>query len=265
MKYFEGEGMTKIKIMFLGFVCMVMSFNSFAKETISITSGEFLPDYSEKLKFYGLMPHIVTESFALAGIDTNWMFLPWARAKKLVKHGKFDASCCWAKSEERQKHFLYSDPVQSRTYVLFHLKSTKFDWNEIEDLQGIDIGATIGYTYGKEFNDAEKKGKLRVERGVSDNINIQKLLNGRIKVFASIKEVVYATIAEFGLDEEQLMTYHKKPLYNYQIHVIASKENKNAPDFLMNFNEGLKKLKSNGNYDQYILEAKRGDYIPKPQ
>jgi polar amino acid transport system substrate-binding protein len=253
--------MMKVKSIIIGSVFMILSYGAYGKETIHITSGEFPPDYSEKYKFHGLVPHIVTEAFALVDIDAQWKFLPWVRAKKSAQHLKYDASCCWAKSAERLKHFVYSDPVQSRTYVFFHLKTVNFDWDIFADLKDIDIGATIGYTYGQAFGDAEKDGSLNVERAASDEMNLRRLLAGRIKILASNHKAGYATAAKIGV--EQLITHHPKPLYDYQISIIISKEHKNANELLKKFNLGLEKLKTSGRYDQILEEGKRGDYIVK--
>jgi hypothetical protein len=42
------------------------------------------------------------------------------------------------------------------------LKSKSFDWKEIQDLAGLNIGG-IGYDYGEAFTQAEKAGQIKID------------------------------------------------------------------------------------------------------
>ena len=64
----------------------------FAKETIRLTNGEWLPYMSANLKYNGVASRIVTEAFALEGIEVVYSFFPWKRAYALVSNGDFDGS-----------------------------------------------------------------------------------------------------------------------------------------------------------------------------
>ncbi|MDM8526140.1 transporter substrate-binding domain-containing protein [Desulfococcaceae bacterium HSG8] len=245
------------------FMILFFCNSSLAGETVIITTGEYPPEYSESLKYYGLTPHIVTESFASEGIDVKWKFYPWARAMYNVKRKEADASCCWTKTEERQKDFLFSDPLHTKEKVLFHLKSYNFDWKTVGDLKGIPIGGTIAHTYGKEFDKAEKAGEIKIERVGSGHLNWKKLLHGRFKLYIAEKKMGYATLSETLPDKTDLFTHHPRPVQTYQSHLIISKDHDNGEELTNRFNEGLKKLRKGGKYDLFYEESMRGDYIIK--
>ena len=178
-------------------IFLLTSTGIFAEETIRITIGEWAPFLSKDLKHYGLAARIVTESFALEGVKVEYGFFPWARSKFFAQEGEWDGSAVWMHNSERAKDFLFSDSVVEVKNIFFHLKSYSFDWNTIDDLKGIPIGGTIEYSYGEEFQNAEKTGEIEVQRAPSDEINFRKLLAGRIKIFPCVLDNSYHNYVAF--------------------------------------------------------------------
>ncbi len=249
---------------FMLYVVVSFSRSSFAEETIRITNGEWDPFLSENLQHYGVISHIVTEAFALEGVNVEYGFFPWGRAYEFVKFGDWDGSVVWTHTPDREKDVYFSDPLLVSNDVFFHLKRYTFDWNTIEDLKDIDIGATIGYTYGKAFDNAEKFGEIRVERVPTDDINFRKLLVGRIQIFPMNIDVGYSLMHEkFTLKEARLITNHLKPIGTYVYHLLLSKKVERNKQMLILFNKGLKRLKESGRYDQYFEDSRRGKYLIK--
>ncbi len=253
-------------------VFLLLSFyiNSFSEETIHISTEEYAPHTSKKLKHYGVDCHIVTEAFALEGITVKYNFFPGKRSFEMAQEGDVDATLPWVKREDRKKYFYYSDPIiRGGMDGFFHLKSFQFNWNckqpNYDDLKGIDIGAIIGYNYGPSFQNAEKLGKILVERIPTIEMNFRKLLLGRIELFMSQDDVGYFILqSKFKQKDVQLITHtleDTKQTEDY--HILFSKKKKKAKYFLEAFNRGLKRLKKNSKYNQFIQESQRGDYIKK--
>lgn len=245
-------------------VFLSFSTGSFAGESIRLASGEWPPFFSEELKHYGVISRIVTEAFALEGIKVEYVFLPWARSLKMTKNGEWDGTPGWMPTPEREKDFYISDIILEDKLVFFHLKSYSFDWKTMDDLKEIDIGATIGYFYSKEFEKAEKGGGLLIERIPTDEHNFRKLLKKRIKIFPVIEPVGYDILnSHFTSKEVQLVTHHPKPLAGSVQTLLLSKKSKRNKKMLKLFNRGLKRLKDSGEYDRYFEESRRGEYIIK--
>jgi len=238
------------------------SSNVFSKEEIRIANGEWVPFTSQNLKHYGLFSHIISESFAFNGIAVTYEWFPWKRALDLVKFGDWDCSPGWSITPERKEFGYFSDPIYESKAVFFHLKTYKFNWETFNDLKGVDIGATHGYIYGKEFERAEKEGIIFVERVPTDVINFRKLLKGRIKLFPANLETGFAILNKnFPPNQVKLVTYHPKPYREKAIyHLVFSKKIKRSKRMVEVFNQGLKQLKNSGKYDQYIEESRRGEY-----
>lgn len=240
----------------LTIMCLIsFAVSSYAEETIRIANGEWLPYHSEELPHYGAGSRIVTEAFASVGVNVKWGFFPWARGYKYAVQGEYDASIGWIKTSKREKEVLFSKPVYGGKWVFFYLKNDPFDWNTVEDLKGIGIGATANYTYGKAFDEAEKEKIIYVERVPREKQNFSKLLLGRIQIFAHAMDGGYATLRKhFNPEEVRQITHHPKLIQRVDYHLIFTKSKKNER-MLKLFNKGLKHLHESGKVDQYLQEA----------
>ncbi len=198
-----------------------------AKDTVKITIGEWPPYLSQDLKYYGVVARIVSEAFALEDITVEYGFFPWKRALQLAKKNTqgWDGSAIWSISEERKTFFIFSDPVMEKINVFFHLKSTQFDWESIEDLKGLIIGATLGYNYGKVFQKAEEEGLIRTERIATDELSFRKLIRGRIPLFICNFTTGYGILNKlYDQDTVALFTNHPKPVAESYNSLILSKK-----------------------------------------
>ena len=232
-------------------------------EVIHITTGEYPPWTSEKLKHGGFTNHIVIEAFALEGYTVEFTFYPWKRAYAAAKKGeKFQATSYWYPSERRIKDFIYSEPLQEDAIVFFHLKNNPLaDWNTLDDLRGKTIAANEGFTYTDEFWAASEAGVLDVEVAISDEINFRKLLKGRVDLYPSDPLVAQRVLLEkFGLEAREAVTYHPKPLTAATGHLLFSKKSKNVEELVAAFNRGLATLKSSGRYALFQAEWVAGKY-----
>lgn len=244
-----------IKIIFL--LLLLSTMHSHAQESVRITNGEWLPYHSINLPHYGAGSRIVTEAFAIENINVEWGFFPWARAYQSVGNGKWDASVGWVKTRAREQGFLFSDPIYNGEWVFFHLKTTEFDWNNVDDLTDINIGATANYIYGDEFDQAEKQGLLSVQRVPQEQQSFGMLLKGRIQVFIYAKDGGYASLkAHFSPEQIQQITHHPKPVRVAAYHLLFAKNQKNK-QLLTLFNKGLKRLQTSGKVDEYLNNARQ--------
>lgn len=244
-----------IRVIIATAILLLSSKANCLSEEIVIVTGEFPPLYTEHTKTHGVVLQIVKEVFSAVDIQVEFMFIPWARADQYAKVGGADASCCWFEQDERKKYGYYSDPIFSYSYSFFYLKSTAFDWANVADLRGIVIGATRGYTYTKEFTEAENNKILTVHRATSDIQNLKKLLYGRVQIFPLNTDVGYYLMKkEFSPEDAALITHHPKPLFKKPIHLVFPKNAEQSTRLRSLFNKGLKFILNNGRYSQIVKE-----------
>ena len=227
-----------------------------ALKTIRITNGEWPPYLGEQLPGYGIASKIITEAFAESGFKVEYGFFPWHRSLELAKTGEWDGTAVWFKTSERQEIFYFTDPVIDSSYVFFHLKKFAFHWKTLDDLKGIEIGATRDYAYGDAFSNAEKSGLLTVYWANGDEINLRHLLAGQIQIFPLDKIVGYDMIRRlFDPTVAEEFAYDPLPLKSDYGYLLLSKSNPANKDLVSAFNRGLLKLKNSGRYDKIIRIA----------
>lgn len=228
-------------------------------ENIVLTTGEFPPFNSRSLKYYGLVPRIVTEAFLLEDVQVSYTFYPWKRAYLLSANGSVNGTTQWLYSKVRDKDHYYSDPLMEEQFVWFHLKSYRFDWNDLKSLQGVKVGAIRGYTYTPEFYEAIENKQIEVIFVTKLQQAIDMLLAGRIQVFPENIDVGYYEIRRLHPEmSTDLITNHDKPLVSATSHLLLSRKKKDSPMLLQKFNSGLLRLKESGLFEQYLLESRRG-------
>lgn len=241
------------KVAILGMSLSVTLSSYCLAQEITIATGEFPPLYTAKSETNGLVLHLVKEAFAAEGITANFQFVPWKRASENTKNATVDASCCWFITDERAKYAEFSEPVFIDSYSFFHLKTTDFNWDTIEDLKGYRIGATLGYAYSKEFTDAEKAKTISVQRGADDNDNLKKLFGKRIDIVLLNNDTGYYSLkTKFSADHLAKITHHPKPLLTSDIHLMFPKSKPNTPQLMESLKKGLATIKSNGRYQKIV-------------
>lgn len=219
-------------------------------KVIRISNGDWAPFMSPTLPHHGFVSRIVTQAFALEGIAVEYTFFPWARAYVAAQRGEFDASIGWYWNEERERDFLFSDPVFVEAQVLFHLRERPVAWTRLEDLKGLRIGATLGYTYGEAFQRLEAARTFGVERITSDELNLKKLLAGRLDAVVISKAVGERLLPTLGESAAARIAVNPRPVHSGPLHVIFPRKLAQSAQWLAVFNRGLKTLKANGDLER---------------
>lgn len=244
-----------------GFILLMTIFST-AAEDIVISSGEWSPFISPKLKHEGVYSHIVREAFALDNIDVEYLYFPWIRTYKEVINDRVDASILWTKNEQREGEVLFSDPIAPLLDVFFYRQDTFIDWQKMTDLKGLEIGVTAGYIYGDQFDRAVKDKVFTTSRANTDRANFKRLLAGRIDAFPITLDVALALLKDFTQGERNQLIYSEKIIRKVDMYLIMNRKNPASYQRMQLFNSNLIKLKESGRYDQYLSNHKNGLYQP---
>lgn len=234
-----------------------------AQESIALSNGEWPPYFSPQFKYGGLGSRIGSEAFALAGIKVNYEYLPWKRGLEHARSGQVEGAIGWRKTPKREKYFYFSEPILSADVVFFHREGGHFNWENITDIGHLKIGATLGYSYIDQLAEAVYQNRGKVDIAPTDEINLQKLVAGRIDIFpCSIAVGYYLLRTKFTPGTADMVKYHPKPLIDSPLYLLISKRTDNAKELITRFNRGLKLLRESGQYEQYEVESLKGKYLP---
>jgi len=207
---------------------------------IFITSGTWPPFTGPDLLSYGTAADIISRAFSQKDYKVSFLFRPWMRAFMEAKSGLTDGSILWRRTKEREKDFFYSDPVISVSIVLFHLKSIPFHWKQVKDLENFRSGVVNGFKYKDDFDFAVASGQIPAEAVASQEMNLLKLLKGRIDYTPIVLQSGYATLKQiFPPETCARFTHHPLPLGRQKLYLILSRKVRGNQQVLTDFNQGL--------------------------
>jgi polar amino acid transport system substrate-binding protein len=262
------------RIFSLVFVLMAFNGSAFAAESnvVRITTGEWVPYVSKAYKHYGGLGQLVEEIYKRAGLKVQITFFPWVRGHQVLKDGLWNAGMPYYCSQARLKVFYCSDPIMNGKLVFFHRTRFHFEWKTMQDLKDLNVGATLGYFYGKPFEKAEKEGIFHVFRLPDDKANFENLMRGRTQLFPQDELVGNAMIRNiFPKSDWDKITHSSKPLHTRSLHLVFPRINKRSEKLLAIFNKGLQEMRASGELEGYLkamrsgVYERGGEYKPKPQ
>lgn len=222
-------------------------------EELRISVGDWPPFFVQNEPGQGTVARLVRDIFAEQGYRVTFRFLPWKRAYREAAVGRYDATAIWMYAEDRVQDFHYSDPVMKEQFVLFHRKETDIHWETIEDLASLTLGASIGYSYGPEFDRAVEEGILTVEKAASTALNFRKLLYDRIDAFPEEISVGYYILRrETDPTDTEKITHHPRPILENESFLLFPRDDPDTQAYLEAFNRGLAEFRESGRYNQYF-------------
>lgn len=246
------------------FVCLsacLLFAQSAVSQTITVATTEYSPFTSKDATHGGFVNRVIKEAFRRKGIDTSFKYLPWKRALEASKNCKFDALSFSFENPEREKDFVFSEPLSDHREVFFYIKSTNPPkWDTLSDLAGFSIGATRGYTYTEEFWAAAESKSLNIHVASTDEKNFKKLASKRIDLFPMDEITGWNLLTnELPVMKDSLAT-SEKALRSTSGHLIFARKCEAHATNVSTFNEGLQEMKNDGAYNRYLEALFAGEY-----
>jgi len=197
----------------------------------------------------GLSLEIVRSALKSEGYSVKMNYVPWARAIKKVKEGKYDILPDTWFSPKRATYLKYSDPYASNSIKFIKKKNDNFEYNGIKSLKGKRIGIIRGYGYSKAFMNS----KLFKKDVTSDLIlNIKKLIKGRIDLTLEDEIVARIRIAQKNPKLIEKLSFSQKALSSENLYITCGLKNPRYKEIINAFNRGLKKIKADGTYNSIM-------------
>lgn len=222
---------------------------------IKVATGHYPPWTGSKLPGQGAINQLVTAAFATQGLSVDYVHLPWKRALEETRRGNFPASSFWLPAEEQRQFLHRSDPlIDTRTVFFQRAEDPPIQWEKIEDLAPYRIGATIGFTYTAEFYEAVDQGQIRVLFVPEEHQNLKLLFGKRIDLFAASEFTGLQMASELGIDRDRLRIIHP-PLIQSPVYLLFSSEHPEGMRLMTRFNEGLRLIRANGEYQRILDQA----------
>lgn len=237
------------RILAAALILLLAACPALARDRIVLTSGEWPPYYSPELPYGGVANQVISESFALAGIKVSFLFVPWRRALEMARSGKAQGSAGWMPMEDRERDFLFSEPLFESVRVFFHRKDSPFHWNKLDDVKDLCVAVTLGSAEEFPLDDVMARGEGRLDIAQDYASGMKKLLLRRVDVYAC-----NLAVGLFVLDHRvgpgaSAITYNPRPIFTETNHLLLDRSMPDADMLMARFNEGLRKLRESGRYD----------------
>lgn len=224
-----------------------------AGDRLILTSGEWPPFFSEQLPCGGVGNRIVAESFKRAGVDVEFVYQPWMRAMRTARYGSAHGSSGWLRTPERERAFLFSDPIFTSRRVFFHRRDNDFRWRTLDDIRDLRVAVTLGSADEFAFEPVLAKGSGKLDLANSYTAGMRKLAAGRVDVYACNLSVGLHVLAHHMPRAEAVrITHHPRPIFEEANHLILSRRLPNAEALMARFNEGLRQLRESGRHAEIM-------------
>ena len=241
--------------------------NTFSHKSLPVVviTGEYPPYVSAVVMrqssgdggAYGLAADITSTVLRDMNREPSYQFRQWSIVKSMLKKKKIDVSFPFTTNEERLAYLCFSDPLYSTEPVLlFNIKAyvaaqsaDNFKTLKLGTIEGYhDEPALLAYFPSKEINIPSLK------------IALQRLIDGKIQVLASVKKVSGHVLAKsFASRKQELLRLDRDQFgeqfprladsypQSYELHLVVPRPDGGkrpcSTPFLDLFNEKLAQIK----------------------
>lgn len=249
--------MRRINRLITGVMLLLLSLHSPAvAETITIAADEWPPFNATPNKApEGYFIDVTREIFGAAGIDVVYKIVPWKRAKSATLNGEFNAAI--GASKKSAPNLVFPDEeLVCNTLSFWVKKGNPWRFTSASSLESLALGVIDGYDYRATVNEYVQRHKndiYRIQTVHGDNpleMNIQKLLAGRIGALVDNEPVVRFVAQEMGVSELiEVAGYGTESECGY---LAFSPVIPRSQEHARIFSEGMRRLRENGRLTQLL-------------
>jgi polar amino acid transport system substrate-binding protein len=207
------------------------------------TGNQYAPYADETLPGGGIATRIVTTVFAAAGIDTQIVYLPWARAYESTKLGAQAAVFPYLHTPERAQDFLYSAAI---TFVDNHIFAADpaLAAAPLTALAGRRVCIALGYALPDLVRMMTEAGDLQVTARPQQASQCPRMiLSGRADFWVQDRAVEAGLRRRENLPE---LNRSHLPVEVTTLHVLFPRRRPDSADLRDRFNAALSRLESDG-------------------
>lgn len=149
------------------------------KERWRIVCGEDFAPYvwTEGGRIFGLDVEICEKVLSRLGVEPDINPMPWPRAVATLEAGAADLLLQFVATEERFGQFIMVGPFRNGETVFAVRADSTLRFDRLEDLRGLTIGTSRGFSYSKSFDAATHFTR---EPAATARLSLRKLVSGRV-------------------------------------------------------------------------------------
>ncbi|WP_228768504.1 substrate-binding periplasmic protein [Shewanella sp. TC10] len=229
-------------------LCFAAFSSSVSAKPLLIASDIWCPYVCENQT--GYVTELTQRAFAEMDQPVHFLAVPFNRALKEVQQGNIDAILAVTPTHVAQYGLLTDEIIIGyASKDFFTAKGLPWKFNQLEDLDSVQVGIIRSYDYGEQLNNKiAYSNRFYFASGNQPlSMNIQRLIKGRFQVILGNKVVIQNTAEKLNLaDQIRYAGSFGKPLPLY----VGF--NSNNTQVAKMFASGLQKLKHTGEFQQIL-------------
>lgn len=200
----------------------------------------------------GISTSIIRQAYATMGIKLMTKVSPYARVLDSVEKGIIVGGYNVTRQASTEKIFLFGKQAVLQAAASFYFPAHNPDSEHYKTINDIPDGSRIGLIIDYEYGDIYEQHRHRFQEvRVSKQEQIINMLSlGRLDSAIMFNAVAGYTLKSMGLNSDVIL---QGPLnHTSDIYVAFSKSHKKAQYFSDLLDQGLKNIKTNGQYQQLL-------------
>lgn len=223
-------------------------------QPLALVTGEDYPPFVDaRLPGGGLAVQLVQRVVRQMGTTLTLETAPWRRGYEETLRGRYDATFPYVKTAERERDFLYSDPLFNVRPVVFVPAGRRFPYGGPADLQGRRACVALGYAPPEALQRMIDAGQVERVTAPSAAACPGLLAASRADFFVQDLRIGSALIAKVGLTQT-VIPVSEPPFSISEIHFILPRSRADAGALLARFNAALAQVRASGDYDRLLAE-----------
>lgn len=216
-----------------------------------VTGDDYAPFTGLQLPGGGMLTQLVMAALAEQQLAADLDWLPWKRGYLYTRQGRYDGTFPYVRSPDREKDFLYSEPVYTLQQHFFSRQGEAYEPDNLAALTGKRLCYPLGWQPPAVIQGLLDQGLISRYSPASLTACAKMLLLQRTDFLVADHRLGQVALRDSG-----------KPLTAFQIstgslprsslHFIVARQHPQAAERMAQFNAGLNQLKASGRYAQII-------------
>lgn len=244
--------MTWLKCFIFFFMILPPNIVMAQEKALRIGTAEFPPFKYKAFEEHliGVDTEIVELIFTRLGYKLEFSVKPWKMVIEAGARGDYEVVYSFTKNTEREKDYLFSEPLSTTQNVFFKLKSKPITWQTLADLHDMQVGYSEGYKYPPELQNALMQSVFKkIHAEFAENPELE-LLKGLTKnrFDLGVCELNYCRyLIRANAPKFNEVDFIDRPIGEVRtMHAGFPKKNPHSEYLLAVFNEELKKFIQEG-------------------
>ena len=227
---------------------------AYSAQPVLVIATSELPPFISAEPDNSFLTELLAEVADEMDVVFEFRFMPWPRCEIAVDTLQAWATMPYVPTPERNKKFLFSEPLYTKRTVLFHYSENgprvPMTFTHLSELSPHRIGGVRGYYYLDRFAAAG----LTLDLTNSEELSFRKLQAGRVELVPAVESVGWNIIHKTFPPQDHAHFYVlDTPLNVGYNHLMTSANYPQASHLLDRFNTALDTLRSNGVYNRIAL------------